>query len=166
MPTITMIVAIDAAGGIGSQNSLPWKLAEDMAFFKRTTTGHTVLMGRKTFESIGRPLPNRINIVISRDPTWQHEGVLCANSIENGIALAAPDAQVFIIGGAQIYAASQPLAQAMLVTEIDKTFGCDAFFPPISASEWQEVARTRHFSSNNDCHFSFVEYRRLPASKA
>lgn len=159
---LTIIVATDAAGGIGIENTLPWKLPEDMAHFKKTTSGHTVLMGRKTFESIGRPLPNRKNIVISRNPDWQHEGVFVANSLEQALAQrdAATEAQVFVIGGAQIYAASLVLATRLIITRIEKNFACDAFFPDIVEQEWQEISRERHFSQQNNCHFSFIEYQR------
>ncbi len=158
--TLTLLVAMDAARGIGIENRLPWKLAEDMAFFKRTTTGNTVIMGRKTYDSIGRPLPNRRNIVISRDPLWQAAGVEAANSVEAALARLAQDENAFVIGGAQIYALTLPLAQRLLVTEIDKNFACDAFFPALQDPTWHETSREQHFSTQNDCHFAFVEYQR------
>ena len=98
---LTLIVAFDRQRGIGINNALPWKLAEDMAFFKRTTTGHPIIMGRKTFESIGRALPNRRNIVISRNPDWTHAGVEAVGSVEAALALVGSEAS-FVIGGAQI----------------------------------------------------------------
>lgn len=158
--SLTLIVAMDAARGIGIANRLPWKLPEDMAHFKRTTTGHPVIMGRKTFESIGRALPNRRNIVISRDPTWQHAGVELANSVDAATALLLADEEAFVIGGAQIYATCMASAKRMLVTEIAKNFACDAFFPAFKSTEWQEVTRAQHFSVQNDCEFAFVEYQR------
>ncbi len=158
--TLTLIVAMDAARGIGIENRLPWKLPEDMAHFKRTTTGHAVIMGRKTFESIGRPLPNRRNIVISRDPNWRHEGVALANSVEAATKLLSADEEAFVIGGAQIYAACLASAQRLIVTEIAKNFACDAFFPAIDQAQWREVTRMQHFSVQNDCEFAFVQYQR------
>ena len=98
---LTLIVATERHNGIGIRNTLPWHLPEDLAFFKRTTSGHTILMGRKTFESIGRPLPNRRNIVITRNPEWQHEGVETASSLSHAIELAGA-AEAYVIGGAQI----------------------------------------------------------------
>jgi dihydrofolate reductase len=125
--TLTLIVATERHNGIGVNNALPWRLPEDLAFFKRTTTGHPILMGRKTFESIGRPLPNRRNIVITRNPDWQHESVDTASSLQQAAELAG-DGEVFVIGGAQIYADALPQASRLIVTEIDADFACDAFF--------------------------------------
>src|SRR5579864_9550221 len=128
-PRLSIIVATDANHGIGINNTLPWHLPEDLAHFKRTTTGHPIIMGRKTFDSIGRPLPNRRNIVITRNPQWQHAGVESAGSIAAAAALVHDSgAEAFIIGGAQVYAEALPLAERLIVTEIAKSFDCDAFF--------------------------------------
>ena len=162
-PNFTLIVATDRQRGIGIRNTLPWKLAEDLAFFKRTTTGHPILMGRKTFESIGRPLPNRRNIVISRNPDWQHAGVEVVSSLEAAAELVSQEA-VFIIGGAEIYRAALPLAQTLLVTEIDQIFDCDTFFPEIDPQQWHEVARERYHSAASALDYAFVTYRRKPGS--
>src|SRR5690606_33653053 len=97
--SLTLVVAYDRNQGIGRDNALPWHLPEDLAHFKRTTSGHAILMGRKTFDSIGRPLPNRRNIVITRDPSWQHAGVQAAGSLAAALALLAPGEQGFLIGG-------------------------------------------------------------------
>ena len=159
MTTLTLIVATDNASGIGIRNTLPWKLPEDLAHFKRTTTGHPILMGRKTFESIGRPLPNRRNIVISRNPDWQHEGVETVASLQ--AALDLPDAaDVFVIGGAEIYRLALPLADRLIVTEIGQHFECDAFFPPIDPACWIETARDTHHAISLGCDFAFVTYQR------
>jgi len=112
---LTIIVATDARNGIGINNTLPWHLPEDLAHFKRTTSGHPIIMGRKTFESIGRPLPARRNIVITRNPDWRHDGVESVSSLAAAAALVG-DAEAFIIGGAEIYAAAQPLTQRLIVT--------------------------------------------------
>ncbi len=159
MAYLTIVVATDARGGIGINNTLPWKLPEDLAHFKRVTMGQPIIMGRKTFESIGRPLPGRRNIVISRDPQWRHEGVDTVSSIEAAVALVG-DARASIIGGAQIYAASLDLVNELIVTEIGKTFECDAFFPAIDQAVWEEVARETQHSDSNDFDFAFVTWRR------
>ncbi len=162
---LTIIVATDANNGIGIANTLPWHLPEDLAHFKRTTSGHAIIMGRKTFESIGRPLPNRRNIVITRNPDWQHQGVEAATSIPAALALLneTTNEEAFIIGGAEIYAASLALCNHLIVTEIDKTFDCDAFFPTRPANDeqqWQEVSRTSHHSEEQDFDYAFVVYER------
>ncbi|MFT5589392.1 MAG: dihydrofolate reductase [Bradyrhizobium sp.] len=159
MTLLTLIVATDNAGGIGIRNMLPWKLPEDLAHFKRTTTGHPILMGRKTFESIGRPLPNRRNIVISRNPDWHHDGVETVASLQ--VALDLPEAaEVFVIGGAEIYRLALPLADRLIVTEISQRFECDAFFPAIDPASWIETTRDTHHSSSNGFDFAFVTYQR------
>lgn len=157
--TLTLIVANERHNGIGINNTLPWRLPEDLAFFKRTTTGHPILMGRKTFESIGRPLPNRRNIVITRNPAWQHEGVDTAGSLQQAADLAG-DGEVFVIGGAQIYADALPLAARLIVTEIDADFACDAFFPAIDSAVWKEVSREPHQSAEQGFAYAFVIYHR------
>ncbi|MCG2584610.1 dihydrofolate reductase [Massilia sp. TS11] len=160
MAHLSLIVATDAAGGIGIRNTLPWKLKEDLAFFKATTSGHPIIMGRKTFDSIGRPLPNRRNIVITRNPDWQHAGVECAASLAAALALVG-EARAFVIGGAQIYAAALPLADELIVTEIGARFDCDAFFPPIDKTVWREVARQPQHSSENGWDYAFVTYQKV-----
>lgn len=157
--TLTLIVATERRNGIGINNTLPWRLPEDLAFFKRTTTGHPILMGRKTFESIGRPLPNRRNIVITRNPAWQHEGVDTAGSLQQAADMAG-DGEVFVIGGAQIYADALPLAARLIVTEIDADFACDAFFPAIDSAVWKEVSREPHQSAEQGFAYAFVIYHR------
>jgi dihydrofolate reductase len=158
--TLTIIVATDSQRGIGINNTLPWRLPEDLAFFKKMTSGHPIIMGRKTFDSIGRPLPNRRNIVVTRNPEWQHDGVETALSVPAALALA-DDAEVFIIGGAQIFAEALPHTQRLIITEIDKAFECDTFFPPIDKKEWKEVSREKHHSEANQCDFAFVIYERV-----
>eukprot|EP01030_Chromulinospumella_sphaerica_P019590 gene19590-19484_t len=137
MSQLTIIVATDAQRGIGINNTLPWKLPEDLAHFKRTTSGHPIIMGRKTFDSIGRPLPNRRNIVVTRNPAWQHEGVEVVTSVEQAIALL-DGAEGFVIGGAEIYRQTLPVASRLIITEIAAVFDCDAFFPEPDATVWPE----------------------------
>src|SRR5476649_707740 len=117
MSLLTIIVATDQQGGIGINNTLPWRLPEDLAHFKRLTSGHPIIMGRKTFDSIGRALPNRRNIVITRNLDWRHEGIESAGSLDAAIALTGEE-EAFIIGGAKIYADALPRADKLIVTEI------------------------------------------------
>lgn len=160
---LTIIVATDARNGIGINNTLPWHLPEDLAHFKRTTSGHPIIMGRKTFESIGRALPARRNIVITRNPDWRHDGVESVSSLAAAAALVG-DAEAFIIGGAEIYAAAQPLTQRLIVTEIQQSFDCDAFFQARDPQQWQEISRETHHSDANGFDYAFVVYqRRAPA---
>jgi dihydrofolate reductase len=156
---LTIIVAFDRQRGIGIANQLPWHLPEDLAHFKRMTTGHPIVMGRKTYESIGRPLPNRRNIVITRNPDWRADGVEAAASIEDALRLLN-GTPAFLIGGAQIFEQALGAADRMIVTEIDKNFDCDTFFPPIDAARWEETSRERHHSEANGCGYAFVTYRR------
>ena len=157
---LTIVVATDRNNGIGINNTLPWHLPEDLAHFKRTTSGHPIIMGRKTFDSIGRPLPNRRNIVITRNAGWQHDGVEAVTSIDAAKALVG-DANAFIIGGAQIYADTLAATNRLIVTQIDKAFDCDAFFPAIDSSQWREVARETHRSETGGFDFSYVTYDRI-----
>ena len=159
MSHLTIIVATDQQGGIGIANTLPWKLPEDLAHFKRLTTGHPILMGRKTFDSIGRPLPNRRNIVITRNPDWRHEGVEAVPSVEAAIALL-DGAEGYVIGGAEIYRQSLALAQRLVITEISQTFDCDAFFPAVDHAVWQETAREAHVSEKSGLPYAFVTLER------
>lgn len=159
MSPITIVVAIDSQRGIGIRNTLPWHLPADLAHFKRITSGHTIIMGRKTFDSIGRALPNRRSIVISRNPDWRHDGVETVTSINAALQLAG-DADVFVIGGAQIFAETLLLAERLIVTEIDKNFDCDVFFPPISDRDWREVARELQHCPQNGFDYAFVTYQK------
>ncbi|MFM7760173.1 MAG: dihydrofolate reductase [Burkholderiaceae bacterium] len=157
--TLSLIVAVDRQYGIGINNALPWRLPEDLAFFKRITSGHAIIMGRKTFDAIGRPLPNRRNIVVTRNDAWTHEGVERAVSLQQAIHVAG-EGEVFIIGGAQIYREAITLADRLIVTEIDAEFACDAFFPSIDPAAWYTESRETHHSESNGWDYSFVMYRR------
>ena len=157
---LTIVVAIDTNNGIGINNTLPWHLPEDLAHFKRTTSGHAIIMGRKTFDSIGRPLPNRRNIVITRNTEWQHAGVEAVTSIAAAKELTG-DQQAFIIGGGQIFADTLTDSDRLIVTRIDKAFDCDAFFPAIDPQQWQETAREEHHSEANGFDFSYITYDRI-----
>ncbi len=159
MTDLTIVVAIDAQRGIGIDNQLPWHLPEDLAHFKRVTSGHPIIMGRKTFDSIGRALPNRRNIVVTRNLNWRHDGVDAVPSLEAAIALVAA-APAFIIGGAQIFQEAAPLATRMVITEIARTYACDTFFPAFDSKLWTETAREQHHSDASDVDYAFVTYEK------
>ncbi len=158
-PELTLIVATERRRGIGLRNALPWRLPDDLALINRSTSGHSLIMGRKTFDSIGRPLPNRRNIVVTRNPDWTHEGVLTAGSLDEAIRLAGAG-EAFVIGGAQIYIEALPMATKLIVTDIDADIECDAFFPAIDPAVWQEVSRDAHHSDSAGLDYAFVTYQR------
>jgi len=160
MTKLTIIVAFDARRGIGVNNTLAWHIPGELPRFKRITTGHTVIMGRKTFESIGRPLPNRRNIVLTRNSNWQKDGVEVVSSLQAAIQLVG-DAETFVIGGADIYTQALPLCSQLLVTEIHHNFDCDAFFPVIDKAQWQEVERTTQYCEKNKFGYAFVTYKKI-----
>lgn len=143
---VSAIVATAKNNAIGKGNQIPWYLPADLAYFKRTTLDHHVLMGRNCFRSIGRPLPKRTNIVITRDPFFQADGVLVAHSIEEalGIAFDNGETEAFIIGGGEIYRESQDLWDKIYLTEVDLEVAGDVFFPAIDPLEWRETWREAH----------------------
>lgn len=160
MPSeLTLVVAIDAQRGIGVDNQLPWHLPADLAHFKRVTLGKPIVMGRKTFDSIGRPLPGRRNIVITRNPAWSHPGVEVADSLGAAVALLGGE-PASIIGGAQVFAEAIGVADRMVVTEIDHTYRCDTFFPAIDPATWRETAREAHVAEGDGLKYAFVTYER------
>ena len=156
MAHLTLVVAIDARHGIGFENKLPWHLPEDLAHFKRVTLGRPIVMGRKTFDSIGRALPGRRNIVVTRNAGWSHAGVETAGSLEQAIAMLAGE-RASIIGGAQIFNEAIGFADEMIVTHIAHVYDCDAFFPAIDPSTWIETARESH---THGVDYAFVTYKR------
>lgn len=159
-PRLSLIAAVAANGVIGSDNALPWRLPEDLKRFKALTLGHPVIMGRRTHESIGRPLPGRRNIVISRNAAFAAEGCETAASLESAIAACAGTAdEIFVIGGAQIYAKALPLAERLYLTEIRAEFPGDASFPAFDRDVWRETARERN-PGENGIGFDFVVYER------
>lgn len=164
MITLSLIAARARNGIIGRGNALPWHFPEDLAFFKRTTLGRPVIMGRHTHESIGRALPGRPNWVISQHA--QRVGADCSHAQSLDAALAACAAQghteAFLIGGAQLYAAGLPKAQKLILTEINQDFEGDISFPHFDATVWQEVERATHHSAPpNDFDYAFVTYQRI-----
>ena len=139
-PRLTLIVARDRQGGIGRDNALPWHLPEDLQHFKATTLGHPIVMGRRTFESIGRPLPGRRNIVVSRNAQWAHSGCERVDSLDAARALCSDVTELFVIGGAQLYASALPLADRLLITEVEIDAQGDVFFPAPDPAIWERVS--------------------------
>jgi dihydrofolate reductase len=147
---LNLIFAQARRGVIGLNNNLPWHLPEDLAHFKATTLGQPVIMGRKTWESLPlkfRPLPGRTNIVVTRQIDWQAEGAHVAHSMAQAVALCHAEKEVWVIGGAEVYAQALPLAQRAVITEIDAEFEGDAFAPTFDGS-WQETSRDAHTAAN------------------
>ena len=160
---LNLIFARARHGVIGHNNTLPWHLPEDLAHFKQTTLGQPVVMGRKTWESLPpkfRPLPGRTNIVVTRQTDWHAEGAVVAHSIQEAVSRCPAHAEVWVIGGAEVYAQAMPLATRAVVTEIDADFEGDAFAPTFDAS-WQETARSAHVAANGLA-YSLVTLVRTP----
>ena len=160
--TVSLLAAVARNGVIGSDGTIPWHLPEDLARFRELTTGHTVVMGRRTWDSLPdrfRPLPGRRNIVITRNPDWHTEGAERAGSLEQALNLASDEEHVFVIGGAEVYAAALPLADELLVTEIDAEIEGDTYFPDWDTSLFVEVSRDEHRSAGSTP-FAFVTYER------
>ena len=137
--TVTLIAAVARNGVIGADGGIPWHLPEDFAHFKATTLGHTLVMGRATYDSIGRPLPGRTTIVLTRDPGWSAVGVQTAASLEEALELAEGD--VFVAGGATVYQQALPYADVQLISEIDLEPDGDTLYPAFEESDWREVSR-------------------------
>jgi len=139
---VTLLAAVARNGVIGVDGGLPWHLPDELALFKELTLGHVLVMGRRTFESVGRPLPGRTTVVVTRRPDWEAEGVLRAESVGEALALAREvDAEVFVVGGAQVYAAALPAADRLALTFVDADPEGDTRFPEIDWSQWREVGR-------------------------
>jgi dihydrofolate reductase len=137
---VSLLVAMAKNRVIGADNKMPWHLSSDLKRFKALTMGHHIVMGRKTFESIGRALPGRTSVVISRNPAWHFAGVATVDSLQKALALAGADDEVFVVGGEQIFREALPFADRILLTEIDSEFEGDVFFPPLATQEWRETA--------------------------
>ncbi|MDB0601290.1 dihydrofolate reductase [Tenacibaculum maritimum] len=160
---VTIIAAIAENNALGKNNDLIWHLPADLKRFKKVTSGHHILMGRSTFESIGKPLPNRTTIIITRNSDYFKEGCLIASSIEEALDFAKADSNIFIIGGEQIYkqALKNDLVDKLDITIVHQSFEADVFFPKIDLNTWKETTR-EYFKAdkNNDYDYSFVSYIR------
>jgi len=141
---ITLIVAAAENNAIGKNNQMLWHLPDDFKYFKQHTLNHSIVMGRKTYESIGKPLPQRRNIVLTRDQQWFAEEVDVANSLHDVLTYCRDEREIFIIGGANIYKQALPLAQKVLLTRIHTTLPGDAFFPELPPTDWKKTSEDRH----------------------
>lgn len=159
MRKITIIVAVSENSVIGYKNALPWNISEDLKYFKKITINHSVIMGRKTFESIGKPLKDRRNIVISRDKTLKIEGVEVVNSLDDAIFRTKDQNEIFIIGGEQIYKMAMLFATNMHITKVYTNIEGDAFFPAFDEREWKILSQ-KDLESNEGLKFSFINYER------
>lgn len=163
-PELALIVAVANNGVIGARGALPWRLPDDLKRFRALTTGHTVVMGRKTWESLARALPERQNIVVTRQPGYRAAGAATAATLEDALAQATLPAPIFCIGGAELYRAALPGADTLHITEIERAFKGDARFPAIDRNAWIETERTEHRLAGRDgFDYAFVTYRRAPA---
>jgi dihydrofolate reductase len=155
---LTLVAAMGANRVIGRDGDMPWHFSEDLKHFKRTTIGGVMIMGRKTFDSIGRPLPGRRSIVVTRSSDWSHDGVEVAHSLDEALTLAGSGARVFVVGGGEIYAQALPLATRLVLTEIDDAPDGDTFFPDWSRDEWTETSRS---VGETNSELSFVTWERI-----
>lgn len=163
-PMIAAIAAMAENRVIGLNNSMPWQMPADLKHFKTVTSGHPVIMGRKTFASIGRPLPNRTNIILTRDENFSATNCLVVTQTDQALSLALEldQEEVFIIGGAEIYQHLMPAIQRIYLTIIHHTFEGDAFFPELNLQEWREVSREKHpADEKNNYDYSFVVMERI-----
>ena len=166
-PEIILVVAVAGNGVIGQRNGIPWRLRAELQRFKAITIGKPIVMGRKTFNSLRRPLPGRTNIVITRDPDFTAAGALVTRSLADALVIAKGDAlrrsvaEIAVSGGAEIYTASMPVADRLEVTEVHAAVDGDTIFPPIDPSEWDEIASCRNKAAAGDtADYSYVTYRR------
>jgi dihydrofolate reductase len=157
----TIIAAIAENNALGKDNDLIWHLPADLIRFRKTTTGHHIIMGRNTYESIGKPLPNRTTVIITRNKAYQAEGCIIVNSIAEALEIVKEDENPFIIGGAQIYNEAIEMVHRLDITEVHQTFEADVYFPKIDLSIWKETKRERfEADEKNIFPYSFVSYIR------
>ena len=143
-PLLSLVVAAARNGVIGRDNAMPWHLPDDLKHFKAVTLGKPMLMGRKTFAAIGKPLPGRKSIVLTRDPAWRAEGVVAVRSLDEAFAEAGDVPELAVVGGAEIYRLPLPLANRVYLTRIHADIEGDTVFPELNPAEWREVERTEH----------------------
>ena len=158
-PAIYLVAAIAANGIIGANGRLPWRLPGELQHFKKLTMGHPIIMGRRTWESLGAPLPGRENIVVTTTPDYQAEGAAVARSLEAAIALCLGEPVAFVIGGTQLFAEALPIARGMVLTEIQRDYEGDTVFPPYDRSQWRETQREAH-AAPDGTRFDYVLYER------
>jgi dihydrofolate reductase len=156
-PRVYLVAAVASNGIIGANGELPWRLPEDLQHFKRITMGHPVIMGRRTWESLKGPLPGRDNIVVTGTAGYEAPGAAVASSLEAALALCLGESVVFVIGGSRLFAESLPFAAGLVMTEIDREFEGDTWFPEYDRSRWKESQRERHVTAGG-MKFDFVLY--------
>ena len=162
-PRVSLIVAMAKNRVIGANNTLPWHLPADLKHFKTLTMGHHIVMGRKTYDSIGKPLPGRTSVVVTRNANYAPPGVVVVNSLESAISACADDEEIFVIGGAELYRQAIALADRIYLTEIDADIPGDAHFTELDRKLWQETGRVSHApDEKNLYHYHFVVYDRKP----
>jgi dihydrofolate reductase len=159
MACLSLIVAIAKNRVIGVNNTLPWHLPEDLKRFRALTTGHHIIMGRKTYDSLGRLLPGRTTVIVTRNPDYKVEGAIVVNSLEAAIAACGDDDEAFLIGGAELYKDGLKRANKLYITEIDGEYEGDAFFPEFDEAEWQ-VGELETHQADNGLGFSYITYQR------
>ncbi|WP_071394471.1 dihydrofolate reductase [Bacillus tuaregi] len=163
---ISFIVAMDQNRVIGKDNQLPWHLPADLKFFKKVTMGHPIVMGRNTYESIGKPLPGRDNIIVTRNQDYSQDGCTVIHSIEDLKQFADDDEEVFIIGGAELFNATFPLAKRLYITKIKDTFAGDTYFPEFPESDWRLVSEEKGLrDEKNPYDYFFAVYERSTEGK-
>jgi dihydrofolate reductase len=156
---VYLVAAVAANGVIGADGKLPWRLPEDLKHFKALTLGHPVIMGRKTWESLGKPLPGRENIVVTRAAGYDAPGASVASSLDGALALCAGEPTAFVIGGGELYAEALPVADGLVLTEIQRDYAGDARFPPYDRAAWRETQRKPQTGADG-LRFDFVLYER------
>ncbi len=162
MPLVSMVVAATDNDVIGRDSGMPWHLPDDLKYFKARTMGKPMLMGRKTFESIGRPLPGRTSIVMTRDPHWRAEGVVVVRSLDEALAYAASASELCAVGGADIFRLVMPVAKRIFLTRIHANIPGDTFFPRPDPVEWREVERVEHPADERHAYaMSFITLDRV-----
>lgn len=162
---LAVIAAVAANGVIGAENAMPWRLPGDLRHFRAVTSGHRVVMGRKTWQSLGKPLPNRENVIVTRDASFQAPaGCLVANTFNEALENPGLPLPVFCIGGAQLYVEALPRADRLFLTEIDAAFDGDTRMPAIHREEWMELSRRDEVDETTGIHYAFVEYARIQGS--
>jgi len=161
---VSLVAALARGGVIGRDGDIPWRIPPDMVRFRELTMGHPVVMGRRTWDSLPprfRPLPGRRNVVVTRNRDWRGDGAESAGSFEDALRLLGDSSQVFVIGGAEVYAAALPVADELLLTEIDAEIEGDTLFPPFDGAVFEEASREQHVSDSG-LPFAFVRYVRRP----
>jgi len=161
MTALSLIVARAKNNVIGLNNTLPWHLPEDLKRFRALTTGHHIIMGRKTYESLGRLLPNRTTVIVTRNPQYRVEGALMAHSLDDAIALCQDDEEPFLIGGAELYQTGLAKATKLYITEVDLDVTGDAFFPEVDFNYWQLAEQKQHIAANGMAYQDLVFTRKI-----